>query len=348
MRDVLITAMSAPRIEDETIAALAAWQADRMPGYRALFERRGFSPGTMQHCLEIPAVFTCAFKRYPLFAGSAVAHEFRTSGTSGASAGIARFSADGLDVMREAIRVNAQRMLFPDGRETTVLVLAPSPEDAPHMIMAWGMREVVRHFGSEGSGFFVGPDGLDVPRLLAVLEKTDRPVTLIGASFGFVHLVDALERRGWSTALPEGSRLMDAGGFKGRSREVSATELRSAFSRVFGIAPDHHVNLLGMTELSSQFYDSTLASPDEPRRKVNPPWTATRAMDPFTLAPLPEGEVGLLRHLDLANLDRPLVIQTDDLGRTVSGGFEVLGRAVNDADRGCSITVDALAHSEAS
>ena len=54
VRDVLLTAMSAPRIEDETIAALAAWQADRMPGYRALFERRGFSPDTMQHWLEIP------------------------------------------------------------------------------------------------------------------------------------------------------------------------------------------------------------------------------------------------------------------------------------------------------
>ena len=101
-----------------------------------------------------------------------------------------------------------------------------------------------------------------------------------------------------------------------------------------------------MTELSNQFYDAPSLHPTT-RRKVNPPWTATRAMDPFTLAPLPE-EVGLLRHLDLANLDRPLVIQTDDLGRTVSGGFEVLGRAVNDADRGCSITVDALAHSEAS
>ena len=29
--------------------------------------------------------------------------------------------------MREAIHVNAQRMLFPDGRETTVLVLARLP-----------------------------------------------------------------------------------------------------------------------------------------------------------------------------------------------------------------------------
>ena len=28
MRDVLLTAMSATRIEDETIAALAAWQAE--------------------------------------------------------------------------------------------------------------------------------------------------------------------------------------------------------------------------------------------------------------------------------------------------------------------------------
>ena len=124
---------------------------------------------------------------------------------------------------------------------------------------------------------------------------------------------------------------------------VSSSDLRSSFLRVFGVAPSHHVNLLGMTELSSQFYDNSIAAPGQDRCKVNPPWTATVAVDPVTLMPLAEGEVGLLRHLDLANLDRPLVVQTDDLGRRVPGGFEVLGRAVNDADRGCSISVDAVA-----
>ena len=346
MKTELLAAIAAPALENETIAALADWQADRIPGYRTLFEGHGFSPGTMKHWLEIPPVFTSAFKRFTLFAGDTVAHTFRTSGTSGTTSGAAYFSADGLEVMREAIRVNARRMLFPDGQETAVLVLAPPPDDAPNMIMAWGMKEVVNTFGTAQSDFFVGHNGLDVPHLLAVLQAAETPVTLIGASFGFVHLVDALEKQGWSIELPPGSRLMDAGGFKGRSRVVSPEDLRAAFSRVFGIVPAHHINVLGMTELASQFYDSSIADPDGARRKVNPPWTATAVMDPFTLTPLPDGEVGLLRHLDLANLDRPLVVQTDDLGRMVPGGFEVLGRAVNDADRGCSISVDSWARAE--
>ena len=346
MKDELLAAIAAPGLDNATIAALADWQADRIPGYRALFERHAFNPLTMQHWLEIPAVFTNAFKRFKLFGGDTVAHAFRTSGTSGAKSGVSYFSADGLEVMGEAIRVNAQRMLFPDGQTTTVLVLAPPPDEAPHMIMAWGMKRLVNMFGSGQSDFFVDRNGLDVPRLLQVLKTTRRPVTLIGASFGFVHLVDALDKQGWSIELPPGSRLVDAGGFKGRSRVVSPEDLRSAFSRVFGIAPSHHVNVLGMTELASQFYESSLAEPGAPRRKVNPPWTATAAVDPLTLSPLPDGEVGLLRHLDLANLDRPLVIQTDDLGCVVSGGFKVLGRAVNDADRGCSISVDDWVRSE--
>ena len=347
MKDILLNAMSAPTLEDATISALADWQAERMPWYRALFERRKFNPKTMGHWLDIPPVFTSAFKRFKMFAGDEVAQEFKTSGTSGAAVGVSQFSASGLEVMREAVRFNASRMLFPDAQETAVLVLAPSPKAAPHMIMAWGMQEVVNTFGNDQSDFFVGRDGLDVPRLLRLLETTTAPVTLIGASFGFVHLVDALDKQGWSIELPPGSRIMDAGGFKGRSRIISPEHLRGAFSRVFGIEASHHVNLLGMTELSSQFYDSSLAEPSSPRRKVNPPWTATAAMDPVTLTDLPEGEVGLLRHLDLANLDRPLVVQTDDLGRTVPGGFEVHGRAVNDVDRGCSISVDAWTRPEA-
>ena len=117
---------------------------------------------------------------------------------------------------------------------------------------------------------------------------------------------------------------------------------------MFGIAPDHHVNLLGMTELV------------EPVLRQHPRFTrrteaqGQSAVDSHTrngsLHPRAAagGEVGLLRYLDLANLDRPLVIQTDDLGRTVSGGFEVLGRAVNDAIEGAPLRWDALAHSEAS
>jgi hypothetical protein len=61
-------------------------------------------------------------------------------------------------------------------------------------------------------------------------------------------------------------------------------------------------------------------------------------------ASVDDGELGLLRHLDLANLERPLVVQSEDVGRcatagagsTAKRGFEILGRAKGAEPRGCS------------
>jgi hypothetical protein len=68
----------------------------------------------------------------------------------------------------------------------------------------------------------------------------------------------------------------------------------------------------------------------------------TRAYDPETLRPVPDGEVGVLRHWDLANVNSVMALQTADLGRVLPGGFELLGRARGAAARGCSIAMDEL------
>ena len=212
------------------------------------------------------------------------------------------------------------------------------------MIMAWGMDRLISHFGLEGSGFLVGPSGLDVPRLLASLQEASErqiPVTVIGASFGFVHLLDALAAQGVALRCAPGSRLMDAGGFKGRSRLVTRAELYGAASQRLGIPSERCVNLLGMTELASQFYDGVLAEPAAPRRKRNAPWTRSLVLDPWTLAPARAGN-GLLAHWDLANLERPLAIQTDDLGAVDRHGWEVLGRVAGADAKGCSLTLEEL------
>ena len=342
MKQVILDAMDSDALCMDAVRGLLAWQMERIDAVGHLSRARGVSPATVDHWLEIPPVFTAAFKRYELFGGGVPVAEFRTSGTGGSGYGKALFSTDGLDVMAAAVERNAERMLFPDDAATRILVLAPPPDAAPHLIMAWGMARLVANFGAHGSGFCIGRDGLNVQEVMHSLERSTVPVTLIGASFGFVHLMDAMDDAGWRVALPPGSRIMDAGGFKGRSRTVEREDLMASFTRVLGVPATHHVNVLGMTELASQFYDNTFATPAGPRFKVNPPWTATAAMDPHTLRPLPNGELGVLRHLDLANLDRPFVVQTDDVGRVVNGGFEVLGRTVNENDRGCSISVDSL------
>jgi len=69
-------------------------------------------------------------------------------------------------------------------------------------------------------------------------------------------------------------------------------------------------------------------------------------VDPESLSPLPQGEIGLLKHFDLANRGHILAIQTDDLGRITGGGFEVFGRSKEGDARGCSLTIDEMTRIE--
>jgi hypothetical protein len=334
---------------DELALRLWRWQLDGIPLYRRFCEGRGATAEDVRSWRDVPALPVEAFKVADLVhAREAVTHRFMTSGTSSwgrqyARAGSSLFGPTGLSIMDEAVVVNAERMLFRDRRHV-VLVLAPPPDRAPHMIMAYGMRRLLEVFGLGGSRFLIGECGIDEGALfesVAAAHLERAPVCLIGASFGFVNLLEGLERRGaGEVPLPPGSLVVDAGGYKGRSRELSPEEFRALCSRAFHVPEAAIVNLLGMTELSSQIYD---AVGDGSRRKLPPPWMRSRvveAEDPDV--DVGDGEIGVLRHFDLASHGRPCAILSDDLGRRRGDGFEIVGRVRAGASRGCSIKVDEL------
>jgi hypothetical protein len=199
----------------------------------------------------------------------------------------------------------------------------------------------------------VDREGFEVEALLKELRSSEEetiPVTLCGGSFGFVNFFDYCREKGIMFKLPAGSRTLDAGGFKGRSREVKRERFVEECGEILGIKKEYSVNLLGMTEMSSQFYDSTLRNFHKGLLlsgvKINPPWTKTVVVDPETLKPLPCGEIGLLKHFDLANRGHILAILTDDLGRMTGEGFEVFGRSKEGEARGCSLTIDEMTRIE--
>ena len=140
---------------------------------------------------------------------------------------------------------------------------------------------------------------------------------------------------------------MDTGGVKGRSREISREALEGALLERLGVPPDHQINMYGLTELSTQFLDTTLrlalaGQPFQARAKSVPAWARTRVLDPERREVLPAGEVGLLCHTDLANRASVCTVLTEDLGVARGAGFEVLGRVQGSQARGCSIALDEL------
>lgn len=316
--------------------------------YRKFCLKRGVRPENIGNWRDIPALPTDAFKylNFFCFSEERIKRTFITSGTSRREEkGKSHFDEVGLGLMDAAISINARAHLFPDGRKTLLLILSPPPEAVPQMIMVYGMNRLIREFGLPGSRFLIKKNGLNTEDFVESLrraESTRLPVTILGASSALVNFFEYCRENTLRFNLPPLSRSMDAGGYKGRSREVSKDEFLSFFPRILGIPRECSINLLGMTELGTQFYDNCFQRPVETRFKVNPPWTRTIVVDPETLGEVEKGKVGLLKHLDLTNRERIMAVQTDDLGKEVGEGFEILGRAGGAESKGCSITIDEM------
>lgn len=326
-----------------------AYQFERNRPYRAYCSARGRNPESVGLWQEIPALGTAAFKEADLTTvpPEGVRTVYHTSGTTGAGARPGRHLLPDTQLYDASLLPNFRAHLLPDVDAMRIHVCGPTQRYNPHSSLGHMNSRVQEAFGLPGSGVFWTNEGPKFGCLASALEKSEGepvPVCLLGTAFGFVHFLDWLEGEGRGRMrLPPGSRIMDTGGYKGRSREVPRAELYSLYGERLGVPLSHVVNEYGMTELGSQFYDTVLrdrASGDGPRIKSVPAWVRVLVVDPETLSPLPAGSVGLLRFFDLANLHTVAAIQTDDLGVQIGQGFEILGRAAGAAPRGCSLLAD--------
>jgi acyl-CoA synthetase (AMP-forming)/AMP-acid ligase II len=320
---------------DDLLERIARWQADHVEVVARL-RRRGATA---------PAVPTDVFRH-----GRVAAHPpdrdarvFLTSGTTSGARG--RHCLRDLSLYDRAARAAARHALFPDLERLRLVVLAPHPAEAPESSLSYMLGRFEDWFGIDAR--WAWRDGaLDLDPLVAGLRDAEAagvPVALLGTSFAFVHAEDALGDARF--ALPDGSRLMQTGGYKGRSREVAPEALRELLAARYGLPEARIVAEYGMTELSSQLYENTLRAavggrPAPPRRLWVPGWVRATVVDPETLAPRPEGEPGVLRIDDPANLDTACAIQTSDLAIARGDELELLGRAPGATPRGCSLAVE--------
>ena len=137
---------------------------------------------------------------------------------------------------------------------------------------------------------------------------------------------------------------METGGYKGRSRSLPRAELHALITRYLRIPHSHIVCEYGMSELSSQAYDS-VAGRHALRFNAStlqslfhfPPWARARVVSPETGGEVARGETGLIQVCDLANVRSVMVIQTEDLAVRRGDGFELIGRAELAEPRGCSL-----------
>ena len=337
-------------------------QFDSCPAYRRLCEMSGVSAESVRTWEAIPSVPTVAFQELELSsipAGDRIA-VFHSSGTSGQRPSRHFHSRESLALDGASLRGGFERGVLGLGGATVgedglqpcdgegralLLSLTPPTGSVPRSSLVHMIESMMGRRGGVGSCFAgrLREDGSwevgfeEVRRVFADATDCGRPVVVLGTAFNLVHLLEHFEDAPLSRPLPAGSRVMETGGYKGRSRELTRDELHAGISLRLGVPSWRIIGEYGMSELSSQAYDAPVAGRGRERRFGFPPWARVLAISPETGRPVRDGETGLLRVLDLANVWSVLAIQTGDLGRVNGDTFELLGRASSVEPRGCSL-----------
>lgn len=332
---------------DSLAIEAATLQARRIPGYGRYADHVGGPRGADWR--SIPPVPTSAFKSHDLSAAPAAVNGqpgspgvvFETSGTSISRPGRIRLQSTAL--YEASLSRNFERHLLPDDARLPALIFGPSRKEAPHSSLWFMVDHLVGRFAQSATWVVRNgnPSWEIADEALESAGCRNEPILLLGTTLLFMAHFERLRAAGRGYALPRGSRAMDTGGAKGLRAEFSRADVETAFEQTLGVPPSHLVNEYGMAEMGSQFYDDNLLAHHEGRAphpgKAIPPWVRTRVLDPQTMEEVAEGERGILVHYDLANLEIPLAIQTEDIGTVREGRLFLEGRLLGAEARGCSL-----------
>ena len=342
-----------------------SFQADSSIGYRRLLKARS---KTVRCWQDIPPVPVQAFRlaRVAIHPARFDEAQFISSGTTSAtkSTHAMRTTAtyDALSL------IHGRRALRPEWAGRSVVVaLAAHPGNPATSSLGHMMRHFMTHFdglalANEPQGLSFEPDspqrwllhssGIDVAglrRAARIAKHREQSLLVLATSFALAMLLDAIMDE--PVDCPRRTLVMQTGGFKGRTREISPAALRKDVATAFRIPEAHVVSEYGMTELTSQLYDGPLPQAElagEFGIYLPPPWLRAVPVDPVSLEPTSPGTAGLAKFVDLGNIDSAVAIVTEDMIRTRGEGIELLGRRQGAPARGCSLNVESLFVSQSS
>ena len=358
-----VSTLEALQAPDFNAAALERFveQFTAIAPYRAYCEARGTTPDTCADWRRIPLLPVSALKTAAVQVAEAVADPrvvFETSGTTDGNPGTVRLADTRW--YDAALKASFRRWMMSDAPGPMRCVsLVPDGEVRPRSSLGYMVRQLIAEHGDGHASTHLRPsaDGqgaVDVDSLVDALQHACRdgvPVLLFATTIAL-----DLAMQSWPAdvvlRLPAGSRLMDTGGPKARRATADRQQLQQLVASRWGIPAGHFVGELGMTELASQRYETTLRAAvvgdvESTRLYAGPPWLRTLVVDPATLQPVADGQLGMLGHLDLANVQTCAFLLTADLGRLVEVAgagrcLELVGRAPGSALRGCGLDAESL------
>ena len=368
----------------ETLAfELFQLQSVHNPTYKAWLKAKNVSPENVMDPDSIPHLPISAFRSETCtcIIVSDRCGVFESSGTTSRESRSKHFHClESLEVYEASVLPWFQAHFLPDfegwrGRlfsgplePPDFLFLTPPPALCPRSSLVTMFGMIQKEFAPTSS-IFVGTinsdgswglDASKINRSFSQANDFSRPIQILGTALNYVALLKLLEGCNERYTLPEGSRLLETGGYKGRSIELSKPDLYTQLTRSLDIPDDCIVSEYGMCELSSQAYDLVVnvrergfdepMPPEFPKlRNFNgertsvsrlfqfPPWVRWKIVSPETGMEVLEGEPGILRIFDMANVFSVAAIETEDLAVRRGNGFTLLGRSLLSSSKGCSL-----------
>lgn len=311
---------------DFEIAALAIFkfQAENNTIYRTFLDYLNCNYQTVSSLKAIPFLPIQFFKTHRILSvDKPIQETFLSSGTTGMQQ--SKHLVTDLSLYKTSYLKGFQHF-YGDITDYTVLALLPSYLDRNGSSLIYMVSDLIKKSGSPKCGFYLN----NLDELASTLKDCDQKgekVLLIGVSFALLDLIDK------HTFCLKNTIIMETGGMKGRRKELIRAELHQQLCLGFGVEKIH--SEYGMTELLSQAYSKGNGLFN------TPPWMTVSIRDTEdALSILPNGQVGGINVIDLANANSCSFIATQDLGKIHSNGsFEILGRFDNSDIRGCNLMV---------
>ena len=268
---------------------------------------------------EIPFLQIEFFKTHTLLSESKKTEIiFKSSGTGGTRS--THYVAD-KSLYTQSFNKHYQEFIGP-AKDQVILALLPSYIEQGDSSLVYMVDDLIKQTNNPLSGFILNDMGSIVERYLSAL-RLKKKVVIFGVSYALLDLAE--KGFDFSKAL-----IIETGGMKGKRKELTKTELHRRLRK--GLNCDYISSEYGMTELLSQFYsdkDEVFSTTNLIKvfiRETNDPFS-------YTIG----GKTGGINIVDLANIYSCSFIATQDLGKAVENGFQIMGRFDNSDVRGCNL-----------
>lgn len=330
------------------LRTLTAHHAERCAPYRHVLDRvfGGADRLRLERIEDVPFLPVTLFKTHTLASvpDAEVVKVLTSSGTTGQQPSRVVLDAETASVQSAVLVKVAQHFLGRDRLPMVILDHADVVRDRRSYSARGAGILGMAQFGHRPFYALRDDMSLDEEGLRTYLAwAAGRPVLLFGFTFMiWQYLVQALERGGRRLDLAGGVLVHSGGWKKLQEAAVDPGTFRDRVAAVTGI--ERVINFYGMVEQVGGVYF------ENPKHHLQAPiYSEIIVRDPVTLAPLPDGQPGLVQVLSCLPTSYPgHSLLTEDLGvirgvdpeGTGMGGrsFEILGRVPKAELRGCSDT----------